>query len=81
MEKVEREEIMHNSRDRSPCICARALFYSGWCVAMYVYVCVDAHHVSTTIKVTVLGGCALINYEGDISRGSQSERERERKPA
>lgn len=73
MEKVEREEIMHNARDRarSPCMLVHYFIQDGvWrCMRMCA---VDAHHVSTTIKVTVLGGYALINYERDISRGSQS---------
>jgi hypothetical protein len=55
------------------------------CTILFRMVCgdvcmcaVDAHHVSTTIKVTVLGGCTLINYERDISRGSP-ELEREKR--
>lgn len=63
------------------CICVLVHYFIQDGVWRCMYICVDAHHVSTTIKVTVLGGCALINYEGDISRGNQSERERERKPA
>jgi hypothetical protein len=57
-------------------MCSCTILFRMVCGDVCICVCVDVHHVSTTIKVTVLGGCTLINYEGDISTGSQSEREK-----